>query len=421
MIEEVRSQAKSLEPYRAMVGDAIVDETLHLAAQLRDVRFAHLNSTARGGGVAEILRSMTSLMQGLGLDARWYVMGPKENPAFFQTTKRIHNMLQGMEGELSAEEKSAYLETSVEMASALDGQQPFDVWFLHDPQLLPLMYSSNCASPKTAFWVCHIDMSNPNNGLLEQLRPFMQRYDGLVFSSPSYVPTNVNGTPVHIIPPAIDPLTPKNVSMQIGEARRIVGEMGVDVSRPIIAQVSRFDVWKDPKGVIDAFRMARESIPGLQLILSGIIEAQDDPEAQQVLQEVRNHANGDRDIHLLWDPTGLPDTIDRIVNALQTASDVVLQKSIREGFGLAVTEAMWKGAAVIGGNAGGIRLQIQDGVNGYLVDTPEACACYVVQLVQDRMLREAIGAAARESVRENFLLPRILRDYLKLAHQRVVG
>ena len=220
--------------------------------------------------------------------------------------------------------------------------------------------------------------------------------------------------PVYIAPPAIDPLTIKNSPFERDAAFKIVSAMGIDQNRPLITQVSRFDVWKDPWGVVDAFRMARKSIPGLQLAMLGLSQATDDPEALDVLESVRERAESDPDIHLYFDPEGLPATIDEVVNAFQVASDVLIQKSLREGFGLTITEAMWKGKPVIGGNVGGIRVQIENGVNGYLVDTPEECASRIVDLLNDPALRSSLGNAAREEVRGRFLMPALALDYLNM-------
>ena len=229
----------------------------------------------------------------------------------------------------------------------------------------------------------------------------------------------LNGTPVHIAPPAIDPLTGKNQPLSSTEAWDIVSAMGIDRTRPLITQVSRFDLWKDPWGVIDAYRMARRSVPGLQLALLGLSQATDDPEAAEVLASVIDHAAGDPDIHLYHDPSDLPSSIDVLVNAFQVASSVLMQKSKREGFGLTVTEGMWKGKPMIGGDAGGIRIQIEDGVSGFLVSSPEECAERIVSLLRDDELANHMGAAAHESVLRRFLLPRLALDYLKVAREHV--
>ena len=406
--------------YWPLLTPQLVDELTDLAQQVKGLRFVHVNSTAVGGGVAEVLQSLVPLMTSLGVETERVVINPTA-PPFFQVTKKLHNLLQGADGELSREELDLYLSTIGQVSEDIQTRDlDADVWFLHDPQLLPLAQMLPKRGNETRIWVCHIDLTAPNPRVMEQLLPLTGAYDGLIFSLDSYVPAGLNhGTPVYIVPPAIDPLTAKNSPMPEAEASAVVAAMGIDPGRPLVTQVSRFDFWKDPWGVIDAYRLAREAVPGLQLALLGISQAADDPEALDVVNRVAEHAANDPDIHLYFYPDHLPDTIDRIVNAFQSASLVVLQKSLREGFGLTVAEAMWKGRPLIGGNVGGIRMQVEDGVNGYLVDSPEECAQRMVGLLKDPALRAEIGAAARASVREKFLLPRLALDYLKAAAGQV--
>jgi trehalose synthase len=360
-------------------------------------------------------------MNSLGIATERVVINPE--PEFFKVTKRIHNLLQGAEGTLSAGELEIYYQNIENVAEEIrQNQIAADVWFLHDPQLLPLARLLPKPADQTWLWVCHIDLTAPNGTVLDTLLPLARDYDQVIVSLPEYAPTGLgDAPPVCIVPPAIDPLTTKNDPVDESEALDLVAAMGIDPARPLMTQVSRFDPWKDPKGVIDAYRLARRDIPGLQLALLGLSLANDDPEALEVLANVQEHAAGDPDIHLYFDPNGLPCTVDCIVNAFQVASKVLIQKSTREGFGLTVTEAMWKGAAVIGGNVGGIRVQIEDGVTGYLVDSPEECAERVVRLIQDPGLRARIGEAARKSVRDRFLLPRLALDYLQLVKSHIAG
>ena len=406
----------TLDHYSSLLPADLLEDLTRLAAEFQGMRFVHANSTAIGGGVAEILQSLVPLMNSLGVATERLVISPTE-PKFFQVTKRIHNLLQGAEGSLSAEELEVYFRCIGEIAEDIQERKlEADVWFLHDPQLLPLASLLPRQAEELRYWVCHIDLTAPNPQVLEVLAPLTGHYDGLAFSLPDFVPAELDGeTPVFITPPSIDPLTTKNMPMRREEALGIVAAMGVDPERPLITQVSRFDYWKDPWGVIDAYRQARQEAPGLQLALLGLSQAADDPEALDVLNSITEYAAGDPDIHSYFYPTDLPDTIDRIVNAFQTASLVVMQKSTREGFGLTVSEAMWKSRAVIGGNVGGIRVQIEDGVNGYLVDSPAECGRRIVQLLQSPELRESIGKAARERVRRDFLLPRLALDYLQAA------
>ena len=413
MLFRINHPKLCLDKYSPLLSQQFLDELTSMAKQFGGMRFVHANSTATGGGVAEILQSLAPLMESLGVPTERIVISPQEQQ-FFQVTKRIHNLLQGAEGSLSSEEMGTYFQCLEEVAEEIKQRElEADVWFFHDPQLLPLAMMLPKKGNELRFWVCHIDLTNPNADTLDMLAPLTQYYDGLAFSLSEFVPEDIGGNyPVYITPPSIDPLTDKNTFMPRDEALNIIGAMGIDPDRPLVTQVSRFDYWKDPWGVIDAFRYAREKIPGLQLALLGLSQAADDPEALDVLHSVREYADGDPDIHSYFYPNGLPDSIDRIVNAFQTASVALLQKSTREGFGLTVSEGMWKGQPVIGGNVGGIRTQIVDGLSGFLVDTPEDCGQRIVELIGNEPLRLKMGEAARERVRDKFLLPRLALDYL---------
>ena len=415
MYRKVLHPPVSIDQYLPLLSPQFAGELTSLASELGHLRIVHLNSTETGGGVAEILQSMVPLMNALGIATERVVIDPPSQ--FFQVTKQIHNLLQGAEGSLSKEELEIYYGSIQQVADELC-RRPVtaDVWFFHDPQLLPLAGLLPRASREGRVWVVHIDLTTPNPSVMDTLLPLVHDYDRLIFSLPSYVPAGMGETPLFsVAPPAIDPLSAKNVAMPESAATNITSALGIDPARPLITQVSRFDLWKDPWGVIDAFRLARQHVPGLQLALLGLSQAADDPEALDVLASVSHHAAQDPDIHLYFDATGLTCSIDEAVNAFQVASQVVIQKSTREGFGLTVTEAMWKAKAVIGGNVGGIRIQIEDGVSGYLVDSPEECASRIVQFLRDPQLRTRLGEAARESVRERFLMPRLVFDYLKVA------
>ncbi len=413
MLLRVNHPEIPLQQYASLLPHQLMDDLVGLSEQFRGLRFVHANSTATGGGVAEILQSLVPFMNTLGLPTERIVVSP-EDPQFFQVTKRIHNLLQGSSGSLSQEELALYFQCMEQVAEDIKGRGlEASVWFFHDPQLLPLAMLLPRKEGELRFWVCHIDLTAPNAETLDALAPLTSYYDGLAFSMDEFVPDDIAGRyPVYITPPSIDPLTDKNTAMGRDEALGIVSAMGIDPGRPLVTQVSRFDYWKDPWGVMDAYRHARESVPGLQLALLGLSQAADDPEALGVLHSVSEYAAGDTDIHSYFYPEGLPDSIDRIVNAFQTASAVVLQKSTREGFGLTVTEAMWKAQPVIGGNVGGIRMQIEDGVSGFLVNGPLECGERIVRLIQNEDLRLKMGEAARERVREKFLLPRLALDYL---------
>jgi trehalose synthase len=413
----------SLDAYRPYMDSDMADELTSVAAELRGLRVAHLNATAIGGGVAEILQSMVPLFNSLGIATERIVIDPAD-PEFFRVTKKIHNLLQGAEGSLSERELDVYYGNLQQVAGAMRRDAlSADVWFMHDPQLLPLagmLRLGRICDSVAWLWICHIDLTQPNQSALDSLLPLLQDYHHLIFSLQQYVPVHqVADKPVYIAPPAIDPLAEKNNPVGEQEAWDILSSMGIDRKRPLITQVSRFDLWKDPWGVIDAFRLARESLPEIQLALLGLSQASDDPEAGEILNSVLGHAAADPDIHLFHDPESLPVDNDLAVNAFQMASSVLVQKSTREGFGLTVTEGMWKGKPMIGGNAGGIRIQIDDGANGYLVSSPEECARRIVTLLQDNDLASYIGAAGRASVRRRFLLPRLALDYLKVAKAHV--
>ena len=415
MLLRLTYPAVTIDDYLPLLPSQMVDNLVVLARQVRHLRFVHVNSTAFGGGVAEILQSLVPFMNSLDVETERMVINPE--PEFFLVTKKIHNLLQGAEGELSPQEWEIYRETLRQVAQDVQARAlKADVWFLHDPQLLPLAQVLPREADEVRLWVCHIDLTAPNRRLMESLEPLTREYDGLLFSLQSYVPDGLRQEiPIHIVPPAIDPLTVKNTPLNQEEAWKLVAAMGLDPGRPLVTQVSRFDLWKDPWGVVQAFRLAREAVPGLQLAMLGLSQATDDPEGLGVLQSVTELAADDPDIHLYFDATGLPGSIDQVVNAFQVASSVIIQKSTREGFGLTVSEGMWKGRPVIGGDVGGIRLQIEDGKNGYLVSSPEECAQRLVRLLKAPKLRARLGQAAREKVRQNFLLPRLALDYLQAA------
>ena len=409
----------TLDAYRPYMDDELADELVSVAAEMRHLRIAHFNATAIGGGVAEILQSMVPLFNALGISTERIVIDPAE-AEFFHVTKKIHNLLQGADGCLTERELEIYLRNLRLVAKAmLRDELSADVWFMHDPQLLPLggmLRKHRPCNSGTWLWICHIDLTHPNQSALDSLLPMLQDYHHLIFSLQQYVPVRqLDGKPVYIAPPAIDPLAEKNSPVDERQAWDVLSSLGIDRNRPLVTQVSRFDLWKDPWGVIDAFRLARESMPGIQLALLGLSQASDDPEAGEILSSVLAHAGDDPDIHLFHDPASLPVENDLAVNSFQMASSVLVQKSTREGFGLTVTEGMWKGKPMIGGNAGGIRIQINDGSNGYLVSSPEECASRIVTLLQDNDLAAYIGAAGRASVRRRFLLPRLALDYLKVA------
>ena len=394
-----------LEAYAEVAGADVVQHLIQLAAPLRGMKVVHVNSTRAGGGVAEILHKLVPLMQALELDTRWEVI--TGDVRFYQFTKAMHNGLQGQPAPLSDVLLQAYEDANARTAETLAPVlREADVVFVHDPQPAALIRHLPERRGKWV-WRCHIDASHPQRGVWRYLRGHVAGYDASVFSLADFAQRLPH--PVYLIPPSIDPLAEKNSLLSEGQVLETCRRFDIDPDRPLMLQVSRFDRFKDPLGVIAAYRLARGFIPGLQLVLAGG-GADDDPEGEAVLAEVRAAAEGDGDLKVLL----LPSDAHTTINALQQAAPFVLQKSLREGFGLTVTEAMWKGKPVIGGDTGGIRLQVVNHHTGFLVSTPEGAALRVRYLHQHADLREQMGAKAREFVRQNFLLTRQLRDYLTL-------
>ncbi|MCL6622858.1 MAG: glycosyltransferase [Syntrophobacterales bacterium] len=385
-----------LEDYEPYIGTEAVDRILAKAEKLRDLHVVNVNSTYYGGGVAELLGSMTILMNQVGLKTGWRVI--QGSPDFFSITKKMHNALQGGEINLTERKKKIYEEVVYE--NALRTHLIHDVVIIHDPQPLPLITHYRKRGPW--IWRCHVDLTRPHPGLWDYLRPFIEQYDAVILSIPEYAQDL--RTPQLFFMPGIDPFSIKNAPLPEAEIEERLAHYRIPTDLPLVVQVSRFDRFKDPKGVVEAFRLARRQVPCTLVLLGNV--ATDDPEGPEIYESLLE-CQEERIIILSVQDTAL-------VNALQTRAAVVLQKSLREGFGLTVAEAMWKGTPVIGGNVGGIRYQITDGVNGFLVNTVEEAAQRLVQLLQDETLRRRLGAAARETVRQKFLLSRNLEQYLDL-------
>lgn len=409
MLPQVQIQPKSLKNYKGLVSAELLAEILELSRDLEGVKVNMINATPRGGGVVEILRSLVPLLCDVGLKANWYTIPARED--FFEVTKKMHNALQGAEYAFPYSARRRYLYHMAHTARLMLDMGA-DIWVIHDPQ--PAGVIAYLPHFHPAISRIHIDLTSPNPEVWQFLYGFLAGYDRVVVSAKAFVKPEIRSRAV-VFPPAIDPLTLKNEPLPLLRAKQIVKSLGIDPDRPLMTQVSRFDPWKDPLGVILAYRIAKKKIPKLQLALAGIMLAQDDPEAVRIYKKVKKAAQKDRDIYLFADRGMLGSlAVDTFVNAIQVASDVIVQNSFREGFGLVVAEAMWKGKAVIGGKAAGIRIQIHDGENGFLAETPREMARYTVRLIEDGALREAIGNKAKESVARNFLMPRLLRDYLKL-------
>lgn len=412
MLQRVDVGARSLDAYRGIAPDDQLDELRRLAERLRGARVLQLNATPYGGGVSELLRSGVPLMNDLGLVVDWKIIGGETE--FFTATKALHNALQGSPTTLTPKQWGAYVETSARNAQLMD--EAYDFVIVHDPQpaAIPALRGRGDAH---WVWRCHIDTSSPNPEAWALLRPYLGEYDAAVFTMAEFAPPDLPIGRVELIPPSIDPLSPKNLALPDSLARSVLDWVGIDLDRPLVTQVSRFDPWKDPFGVIAAYRLAHEEVPELQLVLAGSM-ALDDPEGWSVYKRIVDAAAGDRLIHVFTNLTGVG-SIE--VNALQTISDVVVQKSIREGFGLVVSEAMWKGTPVVAGRAGGIPLQMADGVGGHLVDDVESCGAAIVRLLREPAAAKRLGHAGRERVRQHFLLPRLLRDELRLLNDLGAG
>ena len=404
MLQEVALGQRSLADYTHIVGKETIDEIRALAEPLAGKRVLHVNATAFGGGVSEILYTMVPLMRDIGLDAHWQViLGAEE---FFNVTKLMHNSLQGDPQSITDQQWEVF--QGYNAMNARDLEEGWDVVIVHDPQPAGLL---NNASEKSRHWVwrCHIDLSAPNPSTIERLRPLIEPYEASVWHMQQYVPEGISEG-VRIVPPAIDPLSPKNMAFSPEDAAFVSEQFGIDPERALMCQVSRFDPWKDPMGVIDAWRAVREKVPGVQLALVGSM-ATDDPEGWDFFNRTMAHADGDPDIKIL---SNLNNVGAIEVNAFQSQADVCIQKSTREGFGLTVTEALWKGRPTIGGDVGGIPLQIVDGESGYLVSTAAECAERSLEILEDPDLAKRIGKAGKEHARKNFLTPRLLRDWLRI-------
>jgi trehalose synthase len=400
-----------VENFRAVAGDAIVEEVIALAKDLKGLRVCHLNSTGFGGGVAELLVRHVPLSRALGIQADWRLMLGK--PEFFTVTKCMHNALQGAGVPPTDAQKKLYLSINRESARLLNTD--YDVFVVHDPQ--PAAFKE-AAGDRGAKWIwrCHIDTSAPNPAVAEFLLPFLQGYHAAVFTMAEFILPGLTLPHLAVIPPAIDPFSTKTMELPESICREVIANAGFDLGRPLVLQVSRFDPWKDPMGVVVAYRLAREEVPGLQLALIGSM-AGDDPEGWKLLAQVQEETASDPDIQIF---TNLAGVGNLEVNAFQRAANLVIQKSLREGFGLVVSEAFWKGKPMVCGRAGGIPMQFPEGFDKYLIDSVGDCAERMVDLLRDPDAGRAFGAAARERVRQAFLLPRMLRDELRL-FKKVMG
>ncbi|MFO7621551.1 MAG: glycosyltransferase [Bacteroidales bacterium] len=400
-----------LEQYAHIVGNEVIDHIRQLANPLKGARILHVNSTKEGGGVAEILNRLVPLKRELGINAEWEVItGEKE---FYQCTKKMHNSLQGDRDDISSELLAIYEKTNLENFERLkDKLEEADIVFIHDPQ--PAAFLHYCTGRRGKWvWRCHIDVSHPYRPVWKYLREHIKGYDASIWSLSAFAQPLSH--PLYLIPPSIDPLSEKNIELPEKEVSEFLDSWGIKKDCPVITQVSRFDRFKDPIGVIQSYRLIKNYVP-VQLVLAGG-GATDDPEGEQVLKEVKDFAGDDPDVHILE----LPSDAHRAINALQRGSDIIIQKSLKEGFGLTVTEGLWKGKPVIGGDVGGIKLQVLNHYNGFRVNTPEGAAMRIRYLLKHRELMEVMGRNAHQFVLDNYLITRHLREYLTLVVSLLLG
>ena len=403
MLKKVDLKKKDLSDYYRYLSEEKTKQIERSFKRLEDKKIIHINSTSSGGGVAQILTSLVPLFNSGGLDVNWYKIDAQKS--FFETTKKVHHLFQGDEVSLSKQEKDLYLKVNKDIANDLK-EIDFDLLVVHDPQPM------GCVSfyKKTpAILRFHLDSSQYSKSFFDD---FIKQYDEVVFSDKKHVIEGVEG---NVFAPAIDPLSDTNKDLKA--SRQIIEDLGVDTGKPLISQVSRFDPFKNPLGVIDIYNKAKKEIADLQLILFGIGGAEDDPEAEEVFKRAKKKADNSKDIYLFFYPESIEEieaNESEIVNAIQRESDVILQNSYREAFGLTVTEAMWKSAPVVGSTGVGIKKQIKDSKNGFIIKNASEGAEKVVGLIKDTDLRTKIGQDAKLSVKKNYLLTRLLIDHLTL-------
>ena len=405
-MKEVHLADLNLTKYRRFISPRQNKEIQSLATTLKGKRIYFVNSTSFGGGVAELFSSLVPLIRSLDIDIHWLVL--EGDPNFFQFTKKVHNLLQGGRGDITKEEINYYLDINKRNSEELNNLPPADIIVIHDPQpmSLPLFLSYK---PKL-IWRCHIDTSRPNKQVKKLVLSYLPLYNKAIFSLDSFAQGLKVVENKIIIYPSIDPLSPKNQKIKLSLARNIIKSFGINIKQPFLLQVSRFDKWKDPLGVIRVYRSLKKEFPLLQLVLVGSL-ADDDPEGVDLYKKIKDISRKDKDIFVLTNKDGVGNLE---VNAFQRLAIVVLQKSIKEGFGLTVSEALWKKKAVVAGKVGGITVQINDGVHGYLIQKNEECIQNVRKLLLSKQLRDRLGNEGVKKVQHSFLLPRHLLDYLRL-------
>jgi trehalose synthase len=394
-----------LDQYKRLVSEDALEHIYRVAESLAGLHVQHINTTAQGGGVAELLHGLIPIMEELGIPHTWTVVPLDQASNLFAA--RLVDLLQGIEhGEIPEADQHTFLE-KLRRTPVLQQKNQADLYFIHDFQLAPLATLFPWIRP--ALWMCHVDTANPDPGGKAYIDQFLDPYNVCIFDTPLSVFKDLPPEKAHCITPTIDPFSEKNRSLTSAEGLKMLAQCGIDTKRPLMTQVSRFGNWKNPWQVIDIYRLVTQELPSVQVALVGAMEAADDIKAMDILKEIKAKAGADPDIHLLYDPEVIKHTE---VNAFQRYSSVILQRSTREGFGLTVTEAMWKYQPVIGTSVTGLRAQIIDGQNGYIADDTEACAKYTLKLIQDREMWRKLGEQAHERVKDNYLFPTMILQYL---------
>jgi trehalose synthase len=394
-------QVHKLEDYAPIVGQEQISDLKALASEIGKKSVIHVNSTKAGGGVAEILFRLVPLMQELGMDAHWETIKGDQN--FFEATKTFHNALQTGRNIATRKNFDDYLFRTEQNLKELKIDD--DIVFIHDPQPAGMIAQKKNDGHQRWVWRCHIDVSNPDPTVWGFLAKYISNYDASIFSTPSFARSDLK-IPQFMVSPSIDPLADKNKELPQTYIDRVLSKYELNTDKPVITQVSRFDYAKDPLGVIEAFKLVNRHVD-CELVIAGSL-ADDDPEGIEVHAKVRKAAEGQKNIHILL----IPPFSDLEINALQRASTIVLQKSVKEGFGLTVAESLWKARPVIAGDTGGIPLQVKNGLTGYLVRTVEGAAFKMRYLLRNPEIAKRLGASGREHVRQNFLITRHLGEYL---------
>jgi len=410
MVQKISLRTRSIDDYRLLLGNGLIKEIDELASDLKGIRLCHINSTPFGGGVAELLYAYVPLMRGLGINADWQVI--RGDQRFFAITKTLHNALQGGDGSLMRREETYRIYRAQNQINARELDYNYDVFIVNDPQPAAIREFSHATHAKW-IWRCHIDSSEPNDDAWRFLGPYIEEYDAAIFTMEKFVPRGLSIPYVAIMAPAIDAFSTKNMPLPRTLCREMLDNLGIDRNRPLIVQVSRFDPWKDPFGVIDIYKLVKNQVPGLQLALVGSL-ASDDPEGWSMYAAVHAEAEKDDDVHVFSNLTGVG---NMEVNAFQTICDVAIQKSIREGFGLVVSEALWKGTPMVAGNAGGIPMQMSGELSNYLVNSIDECAEKVIYLLKNPDIAADLGKIGKHIVEQNFLIPRLIRDELLLVRR----